>query len=533
MTDRPNFLFIITDQHRADYLGNYGHPVVRSPNIDALAARGRVFDRFYVANPVCMPNRSTLMTGRMPSVHGVRHNGIPLSLASNTFVDLLRNAGYRTALLGKSHLQNMTAGPPLMQRAEPGAGRSYPDGDFAEARKPDAPLARYEQEGPENWAVDSTYDVQLPFYGFDHVNVCTGHGDRVGGEYNRWLEQRHPNSNSLRGSDNALPHGYTCPQAWRTAIPEELYPTSYVTEMTLDYLDSYAANGGDAPFFAFTSYPDPHHPFSPPGKYWDMFDPDDVELPPSFYSNEPRSPAVEWAHGRRDDGSQATGGQEIFATEERHAKEAIALTYGSIAMIDDHVGRIMAKLEELGLTDNTIVIFNTDHGDLMADHQLLLKGPIHFQGLVRVPFIWADTPNVAAPGRSDALAGTIDIAQTILDRVGLEPYNGVQGRSLLPEIGGADDQGPGCVLVEADDQRPYFDVTPPARVRTLVTKTHRMTVYHDREWGDLYDLENDPHELHNLWDDSESAKLKAELMELLVRRQIDLVDRSPNPLRTA
>ena len=95
---RPNFLFFITDQHRADYLGCYGHPVLRTPHIDSIAARGTRFTRFYVATPVCMPNRSSLMTGRMPSVHGVRSNGSPLPLQSNTFVDALRAAGYATAL---------------------------------------------------------------------------------------------------------------------------------------------------------------------------------------------------------------------------------------------------------------------------------------------------------------------------------------------------------------------------------------------------------------------------------------------------
>jgi arylsulfatase A-like enzyme len=114
---RPNFLLFITDQHRADYLGCYGHPVLKTPNIDAIAERGTRFTRFYVATPVCMPNRATLMTGRMPSVHGVRSNGSPLSLQSNTFVDALRASGYATALVGKSHLPT---GP--MTRSIPSAG---------------------------------------------------------------------------------------------------------------------------------------------------------------------------------------------------------------------------------------------------------------------------------------------------------------------------------------------------------------------------------------------------------------------------
>ena len=98
MSKRPNFILFITDQHRADFLGCYGHPVLRTPNIESIAARDSAFNRFYVASPVCMPNRWSLMTGRMPSVHGVRSNGIPLSMNSVTFIELLRDAGYRTAL---------------------------------------------------------------------------------------------------------------------------------------------------------------------------------------------------------------------------------------------------------------------------------------------------------------------------------------------------------------------------------------------------------------------------------------------------
>ena len=109
-SSRPNFLLFITDQHRADFLGCYGHPVLRTPHIDSIAARGTAFDRFYVASPVCQPNRASLMTGRMPSVHDVRSNGIPLSMNAVTFVDLLRDAGYQTALVGKAICRTSPAG---------------------------------------------------------------------------------------------------------------------------------------------------------------------------------------------------------------------------------------------------------------------------------------------------------------------------------------------------------------------------------------------------------------------------------------
>ena len=139
MTDRPSFILFITDQQRADFLGCTGHPVLKTPNIDAIAAGGVIHDRFYVASPVCMPNRASLMTARLPSSHGVRMNGIPLDRRHVTFVDLLRAAGYGTALIGKSHLQNIAGRPPIMARPQPRPGVEVAPGNLAEAERHDLP----------------------------------------------------------------------------------------------------------------------------------------------------------------------------------------------------------------------------------------------------------------------------------------------------------------------------------------------------------------------------------------------------------
>src|SRR5687767_9950567 len=133
MNRHPNFLFIVTDQHRADHLGCYGNSVVQTPNIDKLAAAGTRFDRFYVATPICMPNRATLMTGRMPSLHGARQNGIPLSLTATTFVDILRAAGYDTVLIGKCHLQSINGTPPRIGIPQPNSNRTQPPEYLREA----------------------------------------------------------------------------------------------------------------------------------------------------------------------------------------------------------------------------------------------------------------------------------------------------------------------------------------------------------------------------------------------------------------
>ncbi|MEE2745962.1 MAG: sulfatase-like hydrolase/transferase [Pseudomonadota bacterium] len=531
---KPNFLFIITDQHRADHLGCYGHPVVNTPNIDSIANNGRCFDKFFVSCAICQPNRSTLMTGRMPSLHGVRHNGVPLDKRFNTFVDLMGVQGYETALIGKSHLMNMTPHEPRYGKPQRDTKKMPLPSGFEQAFAVDHENPIYDQEHPKNWDEKSTFKLDLPFYGFKHVDLQTNHADAVGGDYVRWLEERHTDSKNLKGEKNSLKHTYSASQAWRTAVPEELYPTNYITEKSIEYLERYAQRREDEPFFLMMSYPDPHHPFTPPGKYWDMYSPADMPLPESFYTNMAPPPNVAWAHQKREDGTQVTTSQNLFAAaSEEEIREIMALTCGMITMIDDSIGKVIKKLELLGLAEDTVIIFTSDHGDLLGDHQLVLKGPIHYNGLIRVPFIWSDTHNQLKLGRTDALASTLDIAQTILDRANLEPYYGIQGRSLLPEINGAEDQGPGCVLIEQEDQREYFGLIPPIRLRTLVTDQYRMTIYHGNDWGEIYDLKNDPGEMNNLWDDQSFDAIKSELLEKLSRQQMALTDYCPLPTKMA
>ena len=534
MAKQPNFLLFITDQHRVDYLGCSGHPVLKTPNIDAIAARGTRFTRVYVATPVCMPNRATLMTGRMPSVHGVRSNGSPLALNSNTFVDALRAAGYATALVGKSHLQNFTDGPAIIKRPEAREGDQALGAEFAEARKPATPDGPYDQEHPARWQAGHDFALRLPFYGFEHVDLCTAHGDHVGGHYYTWLKSRRADADALRDRNNQLPHDYVCPQAIRTPIPEELYPTSYIADKSCDWIDRYAGGDRRHPFFLMASFPDPHHPFTPPGRYWSMYRPQDMVLPPSFdHGNRPLARPVAWALAQRESGTAVVTEQAAFAVNEREAREAMALSCGMIAMIDDAVGRVLARLAARGLADDTIVIFTTDHGDFLGDHRLLLKGPAHYEGITHVPFIWAE-PGARPPRTTDVLAGTLDIAATILDRARVQPYNGIQGMSLVPAIAG-EESGPAreSMVIEDDQQRATLGFAAPSRMRTLVTARWRMTIAQSDPWGELYDLANDPHEMDNLFEDGGHRDVRARLMEELAYREMELADRSPLPMGRA
>ena len=527
---RPNFILFITDQHRADFLGCYGHPVLRTPAIDRIAAQGTVFDRFYVASPVCMPNRASLMTGRMPSVHGVRSNGIPLSMNAVTFVDLLRDAGYRAALIGKSHLQNYTSWAPIITRPPPREGYREPAPGLTQALRNDLANPKYQQETPEYWNAGEPR-VVTPFYGFDHVTLLRAHGDEPGGDYDRWLEARDPKAKALLGPNNSLPHDYTVPQAHRTAIPEELYASAFLGDRAEAYLD---AAGDDAPFFLMVSFPDPHHPFNPPGKYWDMYKPEQFPAPEAYRRNDWTPPALVAAIiAERDAGKANLTGMNTIGVSAREAQEARALTAGMIACVDDAIGRVLGALDRSGRRDDTVLMFTSDHGDHLGDHRLMLKGAEQYQSIVRVPFIWSDPQGSGRPARTQALASTIDIGATVLDRAKIEPFSGMQAKSLLPVIEGGKPVRD-CVFIQYDHQHPSpgSDGVPP-RVHTLIDGRYRLSVFHGTGWGELYDLDSDPGEFENLWGAPAHAAVRARMMEKLALTEIEHVDRVPLPTRRA
>ena len=528
MASQPNFLLIITDQHRADHLGCYGNKVVKTPSIDRLAAAGTRFERFYVATPICMPNRATLMTGRMPSLHGARQNGIPLALTATTFVDVMRAAGYETALIGKCHLQSISGAPPTIGMPEPNPTTIQPPAHLREADRTWSSHGRYDQELRSTWQNDPEFELTLPYYGFSHVDLAVGHGDEVVGHYYRWLKQRHADPDSLRGPKNQLP-GNTCiaPQAWRTRVPEELYPTAYVAERTIKFLENYSRTDRTKPFYIQCSFPDPHHPFTPPGRYWDMYDPDAVSLPESFNSGErPIPPHLQALYDERAQKKSNRDGQRTFAITAREAREATALTYGMITMVDDAIGSILGWLKTLRLDDNTVVIFTSDHGDFMGDHQLLLKGALHYRGLVRVPFIWSD-PNVESRGLVNrGICGTLDIARTILARAGLQGHNGMQGANLMPAVNGGA-TGHDVLVIEEHQRRGYMGFKNNFRARTLITENARLTLYEDAAWGELYDFASDADEMNNLWNDPAARSRRYELTETLARKMMELADSSP------
>ena len=515
----PNFLFIITDQHRADHTGFGGNEVLRTPNLDALAARGTVFDRAFVSNPICMPNRATIHTGRMPSVHGTRVNGISLDWHAETFVRRLRESGYRTAHVGKSHLQTMGVPGKVNPRRLPEPG----DGEAV--RQTDRSWDGLEHGG--RFQASGRAAFPGDFYGYEKVDMVTRHGDMCSGHYLQWLREQTDDADALRGAANALTRYAGWTEVYQTAIPVEWYPTTYVTDRAVAEIET--ASRDDRPFFLHCSYPDPHHPFTPPGDFAERSSPSEIVLPETFDDPHSRSmPHVRTMIDRRGTPGMAVHGWSPDEDQYRHAAVA---EYGMIELIDQGIGRLMSALERTGVADQTIVVFTSDHGDMFGDHGLMLKHALHYEGCTRVPLVIAHPDHGAV--RTGQLASSIDLAPTILELAGVSAYHGLQGMSLVPMLGEPTVETRASVLIEEDEPEDWLDVGLALRMRTLVTQRGRITTYRGHATGELYDHDVDPLELDNRWGRPEARELQADMMWALHQAMLDAATETPRATHQA
>lgn len=512
ITDRKNFLFIITDQQRKDHLSCYNpYMKLKTPNIDKIARDGIRFTNFYCNNPICMPNRSTIFTGQYPSIHGVITNGRNLPQGTQTFLDILIESNvYYTASFGKIHL-------------------NYFGMDKIGKKRPQ----QSQEFFPKRYYRKLT--SFSPYFGLKETKIISGHGIYTGHpDYYNWviskinldesLQMRlqiDPNdSNKVildkflnlyslapknRDSNNSL-------QILKHEIPEELYSTTFVKENTINFLNKFARNHYDSKnFFVFCSFPDPHHPFSPPGKYFNMYNPRDVELPNSFNDEHKNSCSVCKDHYS---GYLTTEGTEHDFPipkdlSEFDAKQCIAASYGMEKMIDDAVGEILNALEKLGLAENTVVIYTTDHGDLGGDHKFFFKGPFLYRGLLNIPFL-IKIPNGINNEVCESLASSIDIPETILELAGFSIPKKMQGKSLVPMLKDTKLSLNKDILIEMNDE--FIN----HKTRTLITNKWRISIFKDS--GQLYNIKEDPDEMSNLWDDNLYKDTKLELLLKLLRK---------------
>lgn len=519
-----NVVMIVADQLRADHLGYRGVVPVNTPNIDGLALRGHNFLEAYVANPVCMPNRATIMTGLWPSAHGLRTNGLPLNPEIETFVRVLRRRGWKTAAVGKLHLQPM--------------GYPYEDYQLDQIRA--AMPAVWEQavRGPfgenfESWeAFDRHTDGELiippDYYGFDDVALVVGHGDRVTGNYVKWARERGFDPVTQAGREAALWTYADWGHVWESAVPAELHATTYITDEAITRLSGYAQ--GDDPFCLFVSYPDPHHPFAPPTEYFRRHDPQEMPLPASFFDDHARSPEyIRKIIDRR--GTPDIDPMMVWSPTEDQYRNALAAELGSIEFIDESVGRILNAVTDMGLADDTLIVFTSDHGDVFGDHGLLLKHFTHYSGVITVPMIFSG--GGLSDGIHDQLVSSADVAPTVLDLLDAPAMVGIQGESMAPLIHGTRATGRPAVLIEED--QPYgLDVLPgPVRIRTVVTNNLRYTRIAGDDSAELYDRHSDPAERTNLADESDRTGLLDQANAVLVEELMRVVDDSRVPFSAA
>ena len=495
-----NVILISTDQQRADSLGCYGNRLARTPHIDELAGRGATFISHVTPNQICSPSRATLFSGRYARHHGLTHNGIALGEHVRLLTHDFKDNGYATYGVGKFHFQ------PILAPAE----FAMPDSN-AFWQKPEA----------ENW--------NGPFYGFDSVDILIGESAVAArfGHYANWLKRTAPEAAELYLAENALePRPADLDEAWKCAVPEHLHYNSWVADRACNFIDE---KGADGPFFMFVSFPDPHHPFSPPAPWCNMFDPAQMPTPAVANGELDLMPAyIARGEGESEDedGSDTSyfefllnpgaPREQGFMQTTSHIstdtmKLVTALTYGSVAMIDNCIGRILAKLDDAGLGDNTLILFTSDHGELLGDHGLIRKGPTPYRQLLQVPLIITG-PRVK-PGIRSQLTSHVDIRATLQDYLGF-PTDSGDGISLSSLL-----QDP-----EAEGRDVQFAEFHPRAVseqynHTLITPDWRLTIYPLHEgWGELFDRKADPNEHHNLFHDERHRHVRDELWRQLNRR---------------
>ena len=261
------------------------------------------------------------------------------------------------------------------------------------------------------------------------------------------------------------------------------------------FMDEAAAE--TSPWLAWASFPDPHHPMTPPGDWFARHDPADMELPASIGDPLEHAPGY-LRHMQQTPAAKQRGWVGMFgATDHDIVREAIAATYGMIEMIDDGVGQLIDKVDALGQADDTIVVFTSDHGDMMGDHGLMTKGFMHYRGTLQPPFVIADPTRPA--GRTTSLAGSIDIAPTLLEMAGLDAYDGIQGCSLLPVLNDSAATVRSHVLIEDDLPSEVAAVAPiPAKTRTVIGDDGTKYTRHSNGEEQLFDLVADPDEMRPL-----------------------------------
>lgn len=504
MAEPLNILLITSDQQHWNTLGRLNHEV-KTPNLDRLAERGTLYTRAYCPNPTCTPTRSSMITGKYPSQHGAYSLGTKLPETEPTVGEMFQQVGYQTTLIGKAHFQ------PLRNVDEFPSIESYPtlqDLDF--------------------WR-----DFHGPFYGFDHIELARNHTDEahVGQHYALWMEEK--------GLTNWRDHfqpptGSRERQRHKWTIGEEYHYNTWIVERSCHHLEQFATN--NTPFFLWSSFFDPHPSYLVPEPWDTMYDPADVTVPQAVpgehYLNPPHFRLSQIENADFSYWHDEPGGHPGLMAMNSHVHDReelakdIAVYYGMISCLDNAVGQILDKLEALGLADNTLIVFTSDHGHFFGHHGLIAKGPYHYEDLLRVPMIVSLPGKVPENKVSDALQSLVDYPQTFLNLCGIHAEHTMTGVDQSPVWLGERETERSHVIVENHHQANRI------HLKTYVDARYKLTIYLNQPDGELFDLEEDPDEIKNLWYLHSYLSLKDQLLEKLLRAEIEKEERLTPEIET-
>jgi arylsulfatase A-like enzyme len=472
-----NILFIMCDQLRADYLSCYGHPHLKTPNIDVLAAHGVRFNRAYCQAPLCGPSRASFYTGRYMSSHGVMANADPLKMGELTLGDYLRAARMTAVVVGKSEgSPNLVALERFQIDQSSTEGQQLANNGFL-------PFELFSGIYPDPILPKGLgYNAYLRSHGFD--------GD------NPWEEW----ANSAIDSKGKRVSGWQMRNAGLPArLPEEHSETAFTTRRAIEFLDSVDP---DESWCMHLSYIKPHWPYLAPAPYHTRYHKDHV-VPAVRDERERHNPHPVYQAFMAQDYSQNFSRDEVRDT-------VIPAYMGLIQQVDDHVGRVLAHLEKKGLRERTWIVFSSDHGDYLGDHWLGEKDLFH-EPSVRIPLIIFD-PSTRADGTRgrvvEEFVEAVDVVPTLVEVAGgTVPLERTEGRSLLPFVHQqvAAPSWRDCAISEID----FSDRGPrtllrlhPHECRARMIRTAKWKyVLHEHFPPQLFDLVNDPHEFIDLGED--------------------------------
>lgn len=486
---KPNILLIQTDQQTAETLGLYGNPIVKTPHLEQLAKNGVLFENTFCNYPACSPSRSSMMTGRYTSTIRCHANHMHINPEEVTLPGVLKEQGYQTALVGKNHA-------------------------FMNGKKKNG----YAQSGAQR---DVLHEV------FDYVREGS-HGHMVDG----YRDDPEVKMAHRWAAENCFqkPLGYGVNPA-----PYQKCGSQLLGDTAIDYLEK--ARNEEQPFFMWLSFPDPHTPYQAPEPYASLYHPDDIPLAPK-----------DDLQGKPERQKVAHIMDAMDKVDDDLMRKVKAIHYGMINFIDDNIGRVMETLNRLGLAEDTIVVFTSDHGDSMGAHGLIQKHNAFYDSFTHVPFI-VSWPGRISPQSSEHLVELVDLMPTLLELSGSPIPRGVQGRSIAKCLLGEEYDAREFVVIESGEagepmQLSEITVRPSdpfdescfvwcayheawlGKGKSIRTHEWKLNVYANGD-GELYDLQHDPDELVNLFGKQEYEAITANLERKLLHWCMEKEDVTP------